>query len=334
MLDAPYATRKAPAEPAVSPAQSGRVRAAQTQPQPAVATQVQPQFAVCVTTMNRADALAACLDNLLRCEPPPAVVVVSDDSPDEATRAVNEAIVAARPGAVYLAGPRRGVCANRNNAVYHCLTHTPDCTHVSFVDDDIQVSADFFAVARTHVERLRTGSGDTVILTGGASSGPHLYECRPVRLSFAGYFTEGVVPQCINLHASVFPLALFDHDRWDENIFFGTEDAELTLRALRRGYTIELVPTLRSRDTMPGGGVLQGAGASGGLTRYQVNCEAARLYIGVKRYCVIEPSIVRCAAFLSIYFGHLTLYLARHRALSQLVPIVRISNVWRARTAR
>jgi glycosyltransferase involved in cell wall biosynthesis len=321
-------------EHAAAPPDAGSTGDASPQSQPQAATQAPPQFAVCVTTMNRPDALAACLDNLQRCEPRPAVVVVSDDSPDGAARAVNEAIVAARPGAVYLAGPRRGVCANRNNAVRYCLAHAPQCSHISFVDDDIQVSGDFFAVARANVERLRVDSLDTVILTGGASSGPHLYECRPVRLSFTGYFTEGAEPQCINLHASVFPLALFGYDMWDENIFFGTEDAELTLRALRRGYRIELVPALRSRDTMPGGGVLQSASASGGLTRYQVNCEAARLYIGVKRYCVIEPSLVRCAVFLSIYFGHLTLYLARHRALSQLVPIVRISNVWRARTAR
>ena len=297
-------------------------------------TREQLAFAVCVTTMNRADALAACLDSLLRCEPPPAIIVVSDDSPEPSMRAANAAIAMARRGVVYLAGPQRGVCANRNNAVRYCLANGPACSHVSFVDDDIQVGADFFAVARATVERLRVGQRYTAILTGGASSGPNLYECRPVRLSFTGYFMEGAEPQCINLHASVFPLALFSRDMWDENIFFGTEDAELTLRALRRGYTIELVPTLRSRDTMPGGGVLHGIDRLGGLTRYQVNCEAARLYIGVKRYCVIEPSLLRCAAFVSIYFAHLTVYLARHRALSQLMPIIRISNVWRARTAR
>ncbi|MEW6346019.1 MAG: glycosyltransferase [Paraburkholderia sp.] len=308
-------------------------RQAQEQQSP----RAQPQFAVCVTTMNRTGALAACLDNLLRCDPPPAAIVVSDDSPDAAARAANRAIVAARPGAVYLAGPCRGVCANRNNAVRYCLANAPHCSHVSFVDDDIQVSSDFFAVARANVERLRRGPRDTAILTGGASSGPNLYECRPVRLSFRGYFMEGGEPQCINLHASVFPLALFGHDMFDENIFFGSEDAELTLRALRRDYRIELVPALRARDTMPGGGVLhtiKASQAAGGLTRYQVNCEAARLYIGVKRYSVIEPSLLRCAAFVSIYFGHLTLYLARRHALSQLVPIVRMSNVWRARSAR
>jgi hypothetical protein len=195
------------------------------------------------------------------------------------------------------------------------------------------VDADFFAVADAHLAKLPPARRRVTFLTGGASSGPHLGQCWPVRLSFTCYFTRSKDPRCVNMHTSVFPLVFFTHDTWDENIFFGTEDAELCLRALQRGYAIELEPGLRSRDTMPGSGVLTGARAVPGLTRYQLSCEAARLYIGVKRYRVIEPSIVRCAAFLFVYFGHLTLYLARRRALSQLVPIVRISNVWRVGTS-
>lgn len=289
----------------------------------------EPRFAVCVTTMNRVEALSACLAQLARCDPPPACIVVSDDSPDPAMRAANEVAVCSVPGALWLAGPRRGVCANRNNAVRHCLAQVEGCTHVSFVDDDILVDADFFAVARERLTRLPSARRDHAILTGGASSGPYMHECRSLRLSFACYFEEGDVPQCVNLHASVFPLALFAGDGWDENIFFGTEDAELALRALRHGYVIELEPALRSRDTMPGEGVLKGDAALGGLTRYQISCEAARLYIGVKRYWIIEPSVLRCAAFLAMYFGHLAVFLTRRRALAQIVSIVRLSKVWR-----
>jgi glycosyltransferase involved in cell wall biosynthesis len=292
-----------------------------------------PAFAVCVTTMNRVDTLAACLATLARCDPAPRVIVVSDDSPDPAVRAQNEAAVRAHPGVVYLAGPRRGVCANRNNAVRYCQQQARDCDHVSFVDDDVMLERDFFAQARDHLQRVPPARRSRTILTGGASSGPHLHECWPTRLSFACYFTHSTDPQCVNMHCSLFPLALFDTELWDENIFFGTEDAELCLRALSRGYTIELEPGMRSRDTMPGAGVLTGTRTRAGMTRYQVSCEAARLYVGVKRYSVIEPSALRCAAFLLYYFAHMTVYLARRRALSQLVPIVRISNVWRVRRA-
>ncbi|CAG9272241.1 glycosyltransferase family 2 protein [Paraburkholderia unamae] len=290
----------------------------------------QPAFAVCITTMNRVERLEACLANLERCTLRPAMVFVSDDSPDPAVRAANQAAVAAHPGVVYLTGPRRGVCANRNNAVRHCLEQAPYCSHVSFVDDDILVDPDFFEQASAHLLDLPEARRATTILTGGASSGPYLHQCWPLRLSFACYFTRGDVPQCVNMHCSMFPLALFTRDLWDENIFFGTEDAELCLRALRHGYAIELEPRMRSLDTMPGGGVLNGTKMATGLTRYQVCCEAARLYIGVKRYGVIERAPLRFAAFLVVYFGHLTLYLAKRGALSQILPIIRTSKAWRA----
>lgn len=291
----------------------------------------QPTFAVCVTTMNRVDRLSACLDDLARCDPSPEFVVVSDDSPDPSVRALNEELVTAHPGCVYLVGPRRGVCANRNNAVRYCLAQASRCDYVSFVDDDILVEANFFTAARDHYAGVLAQPAHLTILTGGATSGPNLHQCWPLRLSFACYFARGDVPQCVNINASVFPLTLFTHETFDENIFFGTEDAELCLRALQRGYSIEMNPALRVLDTMPGGGVLNATGATAGLTRYQLCCEAARLYIGVKRYRVIEPSVIRCAAFVFFYFGHMTLYLARRRALSQLVPIVRTSKVWRVR---
>lgn len=311
---------------------TGRVQA-NAQAAHVASTPDEPCFAVCVTTMNRVEALAACLARLGQCDPPPACVVVSDDSADPAMRTANEAVVRSAGNAVYLAGARRGVCANRNNAVRYCRERLAACTHVSFIDDDILVEPDFFAAARRRLAQLPPARRGKAILTGGASSGPHMHECRSLRLSFACYFEEGEEPQCVNLHASVFPLALFEASGWDENIFFGTEDAELALRALRLGYTIELEPALRSRDTMPGGGVLKGDDEAGGLTRYQLSCEAARLYIGVKRYWIIEPSALRCAAFLAIYFAHLTLFLVRRRALSQLGSIIRLSKVWRVGTA-
>src|ERR1700758_1369921 len=114
----------------------------------------QPAIAVCVTTMNRVDTLAACLDNLACCDPPAACIVVSDDSPEPATRAANAAVVAQHPGVVYLEGPRRGVCANRNNAVRHCVAHASECGYVAFVDDDIHPAKDFFGTAQAFLSGL------------------------------------------------------------------------------------------------------------------------------------------------------------------------------------
>lgn len=291
-------------------------------------------FAVCVTTMNRTETLAACLDTIARCVPPAACIVVSDDSPDPAMRAANAAVVAQHPDVVWLEGPRRGVCANRNNAVRHCLAHAPQCEYVSFVDDDVQIAPDFFAVARAHLAALPPERRHKVMLTGGSSSGEEHPACHPLKLSFAGYFTAADEPQCVNIHAAVFPLALFERNGWDENIFFGIEDAELSLRALKNGYSIDLLPALRTRDTLPGGGVIECTPGRYGMSRYQLYCEAARLYVGVKRYRVIDPSLPKYLAFVTLYFTHLTVYLAKRRALSSLLPIVRLSNVWRATTVQ
>ncbi|WP_269814067.1 glycosyltransferase family 2 protein [Paraburkholderia kururiensis] len=299
------------------------------------------RFAVCITTMNRTETLDACLANLARCVPPPACVVVSDDSPASGTREANAAVVARYPGVAWLAGPRRGVCANRNNAVMHCLAHAVRCTHVSFIDDDVQPAPDFFAVAKTWLTALPAARRTQTVLTGGPSSTSADFDdafagratsCAAVRLSFAGYFTAAERPECVNIHAAVFPLALFRTERWDENIYFGSEDAELSLRAMKRGYPIELVPALRSRDTQAGKGVLATPAddAPRALSRYELCCEAARLYIGVKRYRSIDPSVLKLAAFASYWLAHMTVYLARRGALRSLPEIVRRSNVWRA----
>lgn len=293
-----------------------------------------PLFAVCVTTMNRVDTLAGCLDNLARCEPPPACIVVSDDSPDPATRAANAAMAARHPGVVYLEGPRRGVCANRNNAVRYCVAHPGRFDYVSFVDDDIHPADNFFAAARDHLNGLSPNERRKVILTGGSTSGHNLHECHPMRLSFMGYFAASDEPECVNIHAAVFPLEVFRHEEWDENIFFGIEDAELSLRALRRGYVINLLPGLKARDMMPGAGVLHHSTSQAGLTRYQLSCEAARLYIGVKRYRSIEPDVFSLVAFVVVYFAHIGVYLIRHKSLRQFLPLVRLSRVSRALGSR
>lgn len=313
----------------------GPLPAGESAVRPVDAEAVATRFAVCITTMNRAGALAACLENLARCMPSPGAIFVSDDSPDPATRATNRQIVAHHPGVVWLEGPRRGVCANRNNAVRACRQHAPDCEYVSFVDDDVHVATDFFAVARSVLDDVPTVRRPAPILTGGSSGAPDGLQCHPVRLSFACYFMASDKPQCVNIHAAVFPLTLFEREGWDENIVFGVEDAELSLRALKLGYSIQFVPALRARDTLPGAGVIE-AEVHGGhqLSRYQLHCEAARLYVGVKRYRVINPSPARYIAFVALYFVHLTLYLAKRGALSSLLPIVRLSNVRRAVTTR
>ncbi|MGH2414400.1 MAG: glycosyltransferase family 2 protein, partial [Microcystaceae cyanobacterium] len=118
----------------------------------------------------------------------------------------------------------------------------------------------------------------------------------------------------------------FEDEQWDENIFFGYEDAELCLRALMRGYRILYCPELKVLNTAFDKGTLN-TDRSGSLTDYDIYVEAARLYVGIKRYKYISPNPLKLFAFLVIYFSHMTLYLCRKGALNEWSAILQRSRV-------
>src|SRR4051812_36956733 len=93
---------------------------------------------VCVCTRNRPGELRKCLDSLVRCEPPPSQVVVSDDS--AATDMQSEALCQQYPQVHYQHGPRLGLSANRNACV-----RVSKSEWIHFIDDDVVVDAGFYA---------------------------------------------------------------------------------------------------------------------------------------------------------------------------------------------
>jgi hypothetical protein len=222
-------------------------------------------------------------------------------------------------GVRWIAGPRRGVCANRNNALR--AVWVEGASHVAFVDDDIQLHSDFIDIARRNYAAMSHPNRGKTILTGG--------NAPPTRFSFRGYFQTSDKPECVDIHAAIFPISLFSFEVWDENIFFGSEDAELCLRALRRDFVIQYVPELRSDDSRPNAGILAGSSIKGSLSKYRTYCEAARLYIGVKRYRKITPNVWKLVVFLGLYFLHLVIYLLRENAIEQLASVIRTANLER-----
>ncbi len=278
------------------------------------------KIAACVTTRNRPEPLSACLAAFQASTESPDQIVVSDDSADPAMRARNRAIVERVPAATYLEGPRRGVCANRNHAL---ASVRPDIDLVSFVDDDVIVDRDFFANALAHYATIGPG-WDRVILTG-VSVREDGVASVPVRLSFRGYFVPAATPEAVAIQATVFPRRFLNTHRFDENIFFGYEDAELSLRALKSGYAIRHAPELRSRDTGATRSTLVERAAEDRPTidQYAALCESARLYVGAKRYLVLFPNPLKAIGFHVLYFLHLPIYLARNRSLRKLPGIVR-----------
>ncbi|NML30470.1 glycosyltransferase family 2 protein [Paraburkholderia antibiotica] len=278
------------------------------------------RIAACITTMHRPDILRDCLSGLMACDSPPDVIVVSDDSREPAQIAATQAVVAEFPRVLYTTGPRRGVCANRNSALTAAMVANLD--YVAFLDDDTAVPPDFFSAARAYLGKLEPTQRVKTILTGyrdDVGSGAS-------RLNFRGYFEDCAVPETATVCASFFPMALLATERWDENIFFGSEDAEICLRAMARGFQIQFSPTLRTKHLATDAGVLQKE-SSNGMTKYELQCEAARLYIGIKRYSRITPNRFKLYAFVGIYFAHLAISLARRGLIKALPPIVRAANL-------
>jgi GT2 family glycosyltransferase len=279
--------------------------------------------AICITTRNRSDALAKCLESLAMLTVQPTAIVVSDDSTNEAIELENRSIVQKHSNCVYLKGPRKGVCANRNNALRTALQENPD--FISFVDDDICLDRYFLENAIEAYSAVSEKNRTRTIFTGAIEQARQGTE--GLKLTFRGYFAESSKPEVVNIHSAIFPSSLFRKVAWDENIFFGYEDAELCLRAKKNGFIIVTLSSLKSLDMAYGNGTLAEEGEASKSSDYQIYIEAARLYVGIKRYKHIYFSPVLLIVFLGLYFPHIILFLIKRGELDKLSRIIKIAKI-------
>ncbi|MEM7715558.1 MAG: glycosyltransferase [Cyanobacteria bacterium P01_A01_bin.68] len=281
------------------------------------------RIAACITTRNRSEKLNDCLKALWNSSVKPHSVVVSDDSQQIEVQEANQEVVKKYPGTTYITGPKRGVCANRNNAVN--ATSALETDFVAFVDDDICVEPDFIANAVERYSQIPSEQRKYTILTG-ASTSTQGQKLLPSKLSFRGYFcaTEGT-PETVVIHAALFPRQFFSQEQWDEDIFFGYEDAELCLRAIKYDYKIISCPELRVNEKSTDS-VLDAPGI-GGVSNYELHIEAARLYVGIKRYKNLFPNPIKLLVFLTIYFVHMSGYLLKRGAIQAWPEIIRRSRI-------
>jgi GT2 family glycosyltransferase len=278
------------------------------------------RLSACITTRNRVQELENCLDALWKSTILPYSVIVSDDSSEALVQQANQTVVDRYPGTVYVLGPRIGVCGNRNSAV----NTVKDSELVAFIDDDICVPPNFVEVALSQYDHLPVNKRLKTVLTG-VSYNQFGEEMLSTRLNFRGYFCHANIPENVVIHAAIFPRSFFLEEQWDEKIFFGYEDAELCLRVKKRGYDIVYCPNLRVLHSSYGESTLS-IPSIGQMTDYDLYIEAARLYIGVKRYKSIFPNFFKLFLFIFIYFPHMTIYLIRKRSLSALPMILERSN--------
>ncbi|MEM8722310.1 MAG: glycosyltransferase [Cyanobacteria bacterium P01_G01_bin.39] len=270
---------------------------------------------VCVTTINAVNALKLCLEAIWQSSINPYCVIVSDDSLSTKIQEQNYHVVKQYLHTNYVVGSHAGVSANRNSALEQ-LNGLTKTDLIAFIDDDICIDRDFIENALARYQNLPPGIREKTFLTGGI----------PTKLSFRGYFCQSNYPLCVDLHTAVFPATFFKTEKWDENIFFGYEDALLCLRAIKQGFRIMHCPELKTTDTRFGKSTLNSE-KIGKLTQYDMYIEAARLYVGIQRYKNIYPSPLKLILFLIIYFVHMTIYLIKNRALRGWTKIIYYSNM-------
>jgi GT2 family glycosyltransferase len=276
---------------------------------------------VCITTRHRPELLEDCLRHIQANTLRPARTVVSDDSSDETMIAQTKAVVARFSDVVYVGGPHKGVCANRN----HALAYLGDAEYVAFLDDDALVREDYFAVAQAAFDAMPVARRARTIATGLRVSPEGRLTGGRVRLNLRGYFEPTETNEIAGASYSVFPRTFFRDHPWDEQIYFGYEDAELSFRARKAGYDIVNVEQMIVTD----GGWMKStlSGASGELDSYNFAGEAARLYVGVKRFGEIDRDYAKLAVFLGLYFGQVTWSLSKRGSLRRMPELLRLSRV-------
>ena len=246
-------------------------------------------ISVCVCTRNRPEELRQALTSLQRSSSAIGATVVSDDSTDDRTNAM---LHRDYPDVTYLAGPRRGLGANRNNALRAVST-----SHVMFLDDDAMLGDRFIDTVLTCLATMTDAEADRTIVTGIENrNGTVVF---PHEQSFLGFqnraYATGSTLKTIVINSAVFPMGLFSRVLFDEQLIYGSDEVDLAVRAMQAGFVLRLCPeavnfhfpSAVNRDF------------------YRPYTDASRLYVTFKRYFFVEKRLVRAFLYAALGPAHL-----------------------------
>lgn len=247
------------------------------------------RFSVCVCTRNRPDELHRCLSSIVDSGIRVQETIVSDDSDDGAD---TQAVCAQFENVRYLPGPRRGLCANRNNAVNEATG-----THVLFLDDDARLSRGFFDTISRRLGAETPQLREVLIVTGRERRGDRTTAARDQ--SFLGFqerpYRDGEPMNTVVINATVFPLALFGRTGFDELLRYGYDEVDLTTRAAAMGFAI-IAQDDAVNDHFP---------SETNRDEYRAVVDASRLYVTYKRYVVTDRRRWAALAFVAVAPLHL-----------------------------
>jgi glycosyltransferase involved in cell wall biosynthesis len=213
---------------------------------------------------------------------------VSDDSTDGETRRLIEAEFS---GTTFLEGPRKGLGANRNNAL-----RAVSATHVLFIDDDVTLSPDFFERVSACYESHGLDPNRVIVSGTEINRGERIYPHKPSFLGFQAIdYQDGERLQSVVINSTVFPLSLFELCQFDESLVYGCDEIDISRQAVyAAGYRIHLeesaanhhFPSTRNRDY------------------YRPFIDASRIYVTYKGYRYLQKQGLKAAAFLLFAYSH------------------------------
>ena len=270
---------------------------------------------LCICTRNRPAELRRALTSVGTSSAQPARILVSDDSDDD-LRQETAVVCNGFPRVTYLAGPRRGLSANRNN----CLAHVPSETDVVFfIDDDVVLPREFLATA---VQTLRRAPARTIVTGFEYRDGVRV---APHNCSFWGHQEKppsdagDLHALCIN--ATAFPRSLFESVRFDELLRYGSDEIDLCVRAESAGFRVLFDPGLfvhHERSPV-------------NRREYVAFQDASRLYATYKRYRWVEGRRGKATLYAILAPAHLvaSVALRRRRPRDVFRAVRAVATAWR-----
>ena len=255
------------------------------------------ELSVCICTRNRPNELKRALESLSSIHRHVHEIIVSDDSTNDESYHVVENFPVQ-----YVRGPKRGLSANRNNAL-RLVTGT----HVLFIDDDVVVGSEFIPNIIRHYESIMSHRRASVIVTGLENKQGELV--FPHEQSFLGFqekdYDDSTSIRTIVINSTVFPMTVFQKMRFDEQLVYGYEEVDIAVRASYTEFDIDLCtaainhhyPSELNRDF------------------YRPYVHASRLYVTFKRYLCSERRPTKAVLFMAAATSHLiTSSLVHHGA--------------------
>lgn len=247
------------------------------------------ELSVCICTRNRPNEIMRALESLSTLQRHAHEVIVSDDSTnDETYNIAKNSVFPVR----YVRGPKRGLSANRNNAL-RLVTGT----HVLFIDDDVVVESEFIPNIIRHYEGIMPQRRPRVIVTGLEKKHGELV--FPHEQSFLGFqkkaYGDSTKIRTIVINSTVFPIKVFAKMKFDEQLVYGYEEVDIATRASYTEFDIELCTTAINNHY------------PSDINRdfYRPYVHASRLYVTFKRYFYSEGRPIKAVLFAVVAICHL-----------------------------